>query len=95
MVIRLSLDTESRLQEFAAATGCTPDDLVEDAISGYLTELSQVRNLLDSRYDDVKIHHIQPLAAKKFFANRAKRAKTAAILTSNMLAIRHATPALS
>jgi len=35
VVVRLSPETESRLREFAAATGRTPDDLVEDAMTGY------------------------------------------------------------
>jgi predicted DNA-binding protein len=50
MVVRLSPETESRLRELAAPTGRAPDDLVEDAMTGYLAELSQVRDMLDSRY---------------------------------------------
>jgi predicted transcriptional regulator len=47
-------ETESRLQELAAKTGRAPDDLVEDAMAGYLQELSQVRETVDRRYDDIK-----------------------------------------
>jgi predicted DNA-binding protein len=54
MVVRLSPETESRLLELAARTGHLPDDLVEDAMIGYLAGLSQVRNMLDTRYDDIK-----------------------------------------
>lgn len=53
MVVHLKPETESRLNELAAATGRAPDDLVEDAMAGYLAELSQVRATLDLRYDEI------------------------------------------
>jgi len=54
MVVKLKPETASRLQELAASTGRAPDELVEDAMSGYLAELSQLRNTLDRRYDQIK-----------------------------------------
>jgi len=53
MMVRLKPETESRLIELAAATGRAPDDLVEDAMAGYLAELAQVRTTLDRRYDEI------------------------------------------
>jgi hypothetical protein len=38
-----------------------PDELVEDAMSGYLAELSQLRNTLDRRYDQIKNGKVQPI----------------------------------
>jgi predicted transcriptional regulator len=67
MVVRLSPETESRLQELAATTGRAPDDLVEDAMTGYLAELSQVRNMLDTRYDDIKSGRVQPIDGEEVF----------------------------
>jgi predicted DNA-binding protein len=43
MEVRFKPETESRLNELAAKTGRTPEDLVEDAIAGYLAEVSEVR----------------------------------------------------
>jgi len=54
MVVRLKPETESRLQELSAKTGRAPDEVVEDAMAGYLAELADVRGILDRRYDDVK-----------------------------------------
>ena len=54
MVVRLKPETESRLQELSAKTGRAPDELVEDAMAGYIAELAAVREILDRRYDDVK-----------------------------------------
>ena len=58
-------ETESRLQELAAKTGRAPDDLVEDALAGYLQELSRVREMLDSRYDDLKRGRVKPVDGKE------------------------------
>jgi predicted transcriptional regulator len=47
-------ETESRLQELASKSDHPPSDLIEDAMAGYLQELSEVRTMLDGRYDDLK-----------------------------------------
>jgi len=77
-MVHLRPETESRLQELAATTGRAPDELVEDAMRGYLAELTQVRNLLDGRYDDIKSGRVQPVDGEEAFGGCAKRAKTAA-----------------
>jgi predicted DNA-binding protein len=40
-VAKLTPETGSRLQELSKSTGTAPYELVEDAMSGYLAELSQ------------------------------------------------------
>ena len=67
MVVRLSLETQSRLLELAARTGHAPDDLVEDAMTGYLAGLSHVRSTLDARYDDIKSGRVQPIDGEEVF----------------------------
>jgi predicted transcriptional regulator len=76
MLVRVSPETESRLQELAAATGRTPDDLVEDAITGYLCELSQVRNTLNSRHDDIKTNRVQPLDGEVVFRELREKSQS-------------------
>jgi predicted transcriptional regulator len=68
MVVHLKPETESRLQQLAATTGRAPEDLVEDAMAGYLAELSQVRNVLDGRYDDIKTGRVAPIDGEEGFA---------------------------
>ena len=78
MVVRLSPETESRLQELAATTGRAPDDLVEDAMTGYLAELSEFRNMLDTRYDGIKSNRVQPIDGEQVFRQlRRKSAQSA------------------
>jgi predicted DNA-binding protein len=68
MVVHLKPETESRLQALAATTGRAPDELIEDAMTGYLAELTQVRDMLDGRYDEIKSGQVQPIDGEKAFA---------------------------
>jgi len=68
MVVHLKPETESRLRELSATTGRAPDELVEDAMSGYLAELAQVRKMLDGRYDDIQSGRIQSVDGEDAFA---------------------------
>jgi len=76
MEVQLRPETESRLQELATQTGRAPDDLIEDAMAGYLQELAQVREMLDSRYDDIKNGRVQALDGEEAFANLRRKSKT-------------------
>ncbi|HET6931291.1 MAG TPA: hypothetical protein VFI45_13290 [Candidatus Acidoferrum sp.] len=69
MVVKLKPETESRLQQLAATTGREPAELVEDAMAGYLAELSEVRTTLDSRYDEIKSGSVKPLPGEEAFEN--------------------------
>jgi len=72
MVVHLKPETESRLRELSATTGRAPEDLVEDAMSGYLEELTQTRKMFDSRYDEIKSGQVTPIAGEEAF-NRMRR----------------------
>ena len=73
MEVRLKPDTESRLNELASQSGRPKDELVEDAMAGYLAEANEVRSLLDSRYDDIKSGRVKPIDGEAFFKNLRKR----------------------
>jgi len=67
MAAHLKPETESRLKELAATTGRAPDDLVEDAMAGYLAELVEVRKMLDGRYDEIKSGRVEPIDGEEAF----------------------------
>jgi predicted transcriptional regulator len=69
MEVHLRPEIESRLQELAAKTGRAPDDLVEDAMAGYLKELAETREMLDGRYDDITSGRVNPIDGEEAFAN--------------------------
>ena len=67
MVVRRSPETESRLRQLAATTGRAPEEIVEDAMTGYLAEFAQVRDKLDRHYDEMKTGQIQPIDGEEVF----------------------------
>lgn len=56
-----------RLNELASKSGRPTDDLVEDAMAGYLGEVAEARNMLDTRYDDIKSGRVKPIDGEVFF----------------------------
>ncbi|MDP2055124.1 MAG: hypothetical protein Q8L75_15925 [Acidobacteriota bacterium] len=54
MELHLAPEMVKKLTDLAATTGRRADDLVQDALSGYLEELGSLRETLGSRYDDLK-----------------------------------------
>jgi predicted DNA-binding protein len=76
MEVRLKPETESRLNELASKSGRPTDDLVEDAMSGYLGEVAEVRDMLDSRYDDIKSGRVKPVDGESFFESLRQREDT-------------------
>ncbi len=68
MEVNLQPEMESRLQELAAKTGRAPKDLVEEAMAGYLKELTEVREMLDGRYNDLESGHVKPVDGEEAFA---------------------------
>ena len=75
MEVHFCPETESRLQELATKSGRPPSDLIEDAMAGYLQELSEVRAMLDGRYDDLKSGRVKPLDGEEAFAKLRQKSK--------------------
>jgi len=67
MDIHLSADLEARVKQWVSDTGRPADELFEDAVAGYLVDLSQVRETLDSRYDQIKRGEAQLLDGEEVF----------------------------
>jgi predicted DNA-binding protein len=73
MEVRLKPETAARLNELASKSGRPTDDLVEDAMAGYLAEAVELRNMLDSRYDEIKGGRVNPIDGEAFFENLRQR----------------------
>jgi predicted DNA-binding protein len=55
MEVHFSPAIERKLNELAAQAGRrSADELVQDVVEGYFDELARAREMLDSRYDDLK-----------------------------------------
>ena len=75
MEVNFRPETETRLQELASKSGRQPSDLIEDAMAGYLQELSEVRAMLDDRYDDLKSGRVTPVDGEEAFAKLRQKSK--------------------
>jgi len=75
MEVRLTPDLEAKLNQLSAETGRAKEELVQDAMAGYLAELSQVRDILDSRYHDIKSGRVKPIDGEEAFS-RLRQKKT-------------------
>jgi len=73
MEVHFKPETESRLNELAVKSGRATDDLLEDALAGYLQEVAEVRGMMDSRYDDIKSGRVKPIDGEAFFESLRQR----------------------
>ncbi len=62
-------ETEEKLKDLAALRGRgTADELVQNVIEGYFDELAQTREMLSSRYDDLKSGRVKPIPGDEVVA---------------------------
>ena len=59
MEVQVSSATAKKLNDLAAKSGRAPEEIVEDALAGYLEEVATLRQTLDARYDDLKAGRVQ------------------------------------
>ncbi|HXR38710.1 MAG TPA: hypothetical protein VN776_06440 [Terracidiphilus sp.] len=53
MEVRLEPELAAKVEQWSVETGRPVGDLVEDAITGYFSEVQQLRETLDRRYDEM------------------------------------------
>ncbi len=73
MEVHLKPETASRLNDLAPKSGRRADELVEDAMAAYLSEVATVRSLLDGRYDDIQTGRVKPVDGEAFFEDLRRR----------------------
>ena len=76
MEVHFAPDVEKKLTDLAAQSGRATDELLHDALAGYFDELVQTRDMLNSRYDDLKTDRVKPIDGEEAFA--PPKAKTEA-----------------
>jgi len=54
MEVQFEPALQAKLEQIARESGRAAADLVHDAVAGYVDELAETRQMLDSRYDDIK-----------------------------------------
>jgi hypothetical protein len=61
-------EIRAKINRWVAETGRDPEELIEDAVAGYFAELAQTRDMLNSRYDDLKSGRVKAIPADKVIA---------------------------
>jgi len=73
MEVHFTPELEKKLADLAARTGREADELVQDLVAGCVDELTEVRSMLDSRYDDLKSGRVKPIDGETFFESLRQR----------------------
>jgi predicted transcriptional regulator len=68
MEVHFAPDLQAKIDQLVSETGRAPDKLIEDALAGYVTELEQTREMLNSRYDDLKNGRVRPIPGDEVIA---------------------------
>ncbi len=73
MEVHFAPELQAKIDQLLSETGYTPDQLVEDAMAGYVAELARTCETLNSRYDDLKSGRVKPIDGEIFFESLRKR----------------------
>jgi len=66
-------EIQAKIDRWVAETGCAPDELIEDAMAGYFEELTQTREMLNNRYDDLESGRVKPIPGDEVIARLRER----------------------
>ena len=73
MEVHFTPELEKTLTDLSRQTGRPTDELVQDVVAGYVHELAELRESLNSRYDEIKSGRVQLLDGEKFFEDLRAR----------------------
>jgi predicted transcriptional regulator len=73
MEVHFKPETESRLRELASQSGRPTEELLEDALAGYLAEAAELREMLSSRHEDIKSGRVKAIDGEAFFESLRRR----------------------
>jgi hypothetical protein len=76
MEVHFTPDVEKKLNDLATQSGRGTDELLQDALAAYFDELVQTRDMLNSRYDELKSGTVKPIDGEEAFVRL--KAKTEA-----------------
>jgi predicted DNA-binding protein len=75
MEVHVTPETAKKLKDLAATSGRAAEDIVEDALAGYLEEVASVGTALDGRYDDLKSGRMKPIDGEEAFTKLREKSE--------------------
>ena len=78
MEVHFAPETETKLKDLAAQDGrASADELVQHVVEGYFDELAQTREMLSSRYGDLKSGRVKPISGDEVEAHFSEKSAVA------------------
>jgi len=78
MEVHFAPETEKKLNDLAAQNGRgTADELVQHVVEGYFEELAQAREMLNSRYDELKSGNVKSIPGNEVAAHFRQKSAAA------------------
>jgi hypothetical protein len=74
-------EIQAKIDRWVTETGRRPDELIEDPVAGYFEELTQTREMLNSRYDDLKSGKVKPISGDEVIAHFREKSAANALYT--------------
>ena len=73
MEVQFEPDMQAKLELMARESGRPASELVKDAVAGYVEDLGGTREMLNSRYDDIKSGEVKLIPGEEAFARLHER----------------------
>ena len=73
MEVQFEPDLQAKLDQMARESGRDAIELVRDAVAGYVDEVVETREMLNSRYDDIKSGKVKLIDGEEAFARLRER----------------------
>ena len=73
MEVHFAPELQAKIDQLVIETGRSADKLLEDAIAGYVADLVQTREMLNSRYDDLKSGRVKPVSSDEVMTHLRKK----------------------
>ncbi len=77
MEVNLAPELQAQIDKLVGETGYPVEKLIEDALVGYFAELTQAREMLDRRYDDLKSGKVKPISRAELIAHFREKSAAA------------------
>jgi putative addiction module component (TIGR02574 family) len=76
MEVHFAPDLQAKIDQLVIETGRAPSQLIEDALAGYVAELTETREMLNRRYDDLKSGKVKPIPGDEVMARLREKSAT-------------------
>jgi hypothetical protein len=73
MEVHFAPELQAKIDRLVSEIGCAPEKLLEEAVAVYVDELAAAREMLNSRYDDLKSGRVVAIDGEAFFEGLRKR----------------------